>query len=121
MTSDNSTPNRLTRLRTRTVNAVGPRAVHAAEDGLTVGLVAGLAVTFLPLAAVVVAALTGARSRAGPLALLREVGGIVRAEDARAQESYFAAGVAVGAVVGLGVGTALSVAGAGEVVTAALR
>lgn len=120
MGSPNSS-SRLAQLRKRLVDSVGPRAVHAAEDGLTVGLVAGLAVTFLPLAAVVVAALTGARSRAGPLALLREVGEIVRAEDARAQESYFAVGVAVGAVVGLGVGTALSVAGAVEVAVAALR
>jgi hypothetical protein len=120
MPSSNSST-RLAQLRQRVVDSLGPRGVHAAEDGFAVGLVAGLAVTFLPLAGVVVAALTGAPSRAGPLALLREVGNIVRADDARAQESYFAAGVAVGAVIGLAIGTALSVAGAGEVVTAALR
>lgn len=112
---------RLAQLRARIVDSLGPRGVHAVEDGFTVGLVAGLAVTFLPLAGAVVAALTGAPSRAGPLAVLREVGDIVRAEDARAQESYFAVGVAVGAVIGLAIGTALSVAGAGEIVTAALR
>lgn len=120
MASPNSLQ-RLAQLRQRLVDAVGARAIHAVEDGLTVGLVAGLAVTFVPLAVVVLGVLTGSRSRAGPLALIREVGDIVRSDDARAQEAYFAGGVVVGAVVGLAVGTALSVAGAGEVVTAALR
>lgn len=73
--------------------------------------------SFAPLAAVVLAALTGSWTRAGPLAVMQEVGDIVRAEDARAQESYFATGVAVGVVVGLAVGTALSIVAAVSGVT----
>lgn len=103
MASDNSP--RLAQLRKRLVGSVGPRAVHAAEDGLTVGLTLGFAVAYPPLAALLAAAVTGLPKRAGPMAILRELGGIVRAEDARAQESYFAVALTVGVLVGLGVGT----------------
>jgi len=110
MTSDNSTPNRLTRLRTRLVDNLGPRAVHAAEDGLTVGLTLGFALSYPPLAALLAAAVTGLPKRAGPMAILRELAGIVRSEDARAQESYFAVALTVGVLVGLGVGTVVEAA-----------
>lgn len=104
MPSPNSST-RLAQLRARIVDSVGPRAVHAAEDGLTVGLTLGFVLSYPPLAAVLAAAVTGLPSRAGPMAILRELGGIVRAEDARAQESYFAVALTVGVLVGLSVGT----------------
>jgi len=53
---------------------------------------------------------TGLPSRAGPMAVLQEIGGIVRAEDARAQESYFAVALTAGVLVGLGVGTVVEAA-----------
>jgi len=110
MPSPNSTPNRLAHLRDRLVDSVGPRAIHAAEDGLTVGLTLGFVLSYPPLAALLAAAVTGLPSRAGPMAILREVGGIVRSEDARAQESYFAVALVVGVLVGLGVGTVVEAA-----------
>jgi len=76
MPSPNSTPNKLAQLRQRLIDSVGPRAIHAAEDGLTVGLTLGFAVAYPPLAALLAAAVTGLPKRAGPLAVLREVGGI---------------------------------------------
>jgi len=108
MTSDNSP--RLAQLRQRLIDSVGPRAIHAAEDGLTVGLTLGFAVAYPPLAALLAAAVTGLPKRAGPLAILRELGGIVRAEDARAQESYFAVALTAGVLLGLGVGTVVEAA-----------
>jgi len=109
MSSPNSS-SRLAQLRQRLVDSVGPRAIHAAEDGLTVGLSLGFVLSYPPLAALLVASVTGLPKRAGPLAVLREVGGIVRAEDARAQESYFAVALTVGVLVGLGVGTVVEAA-----------
>jgi len=109
MPSPNS-PQRLAQLRKRLVDSVGPRAVHAAEDGLTVGLTLGFVVAYPPLAALLAAAVTGLPKRAGPMAILRELGGIVRSEDARAQESYFAVALTVGVLVGLGVGTVVEAA-----------
>jgi len=44
------------------------------------------------------------------MAILRELGGIIRAEDARAQESYFAVALTAGVLVGLGVGTVVEAA-----------
>jgi len=108
MASDNSP--RLAQLRKRLVDSVGPRAVHAAEDGLTVGLTLGFALSYPPLAALLAAAVTGLPKRAGPMAILRELGGIVRSADARAQESYFAVALTVGVLVGLGVGTVVEAA-----------
>ena len=99
-------------LRDRVVDAVGVSGAHALEDGFVVGLVVGLALTYLPLAGVLAAAVTGLPSRAGPLAILSELGDIVRAEDARAQESYFAGALIVGVLVGLGVGAAAATAAA---------
>jgi len=101
---------RLAQLRKRLVNSVGPRAVHAAEDGLTVGLTLGFVLSYPPLAALLAAAVTGLPKRAGPMAILRELGGIVRAEDARAQESYFAVALTAGVLLGLGVGTVVEAA-----------
>jgi hypothetical protein len=109
MSSPNSLQ-RLAQLRKRLVGSVGPRAVHAVEDGLTVGLTLGFALTYLPLAALLVASVTGLPKRAGPVAVLRELGGIVRSEDARAQESYFAVALVVGVLLGLGVGTVVEAA-----------
>jgi len=101
---------RLAQLRKRLLNSVGPRAVHAAEDGLVVGLTLGFVLSYPPLAALLVASVTGLPKRAGPMAILRELGGIVRSEDARAQESYFAVALTVGVLVGLGVGTVVEAA-----------
>jgi len=101
---------RLAQLRQRLVDSVGPRAVHAAEDGLTVGLSLVFALSYPPLAALLVAAVTGLPKRAGPMAILRELGGIIRAEDARAQESYFAVALTVGVLLGSGVGTVVEAA-----------
>jgi hypothetical protein len=109
MSSPNSS-SRLAQLRKRLLNSVGPRAVHAAEDGLTVGLTLGFVLSYPPLAALLAAAVTGLPTRAGPMAILRELGGIVRSEDARAQESYFAVALTVGVLVGLGVGTVVEAA-----------
>jgi hypothetical protein len=109
MSSPNSS-SRLAQLRKRLLNSVGPRAVHAAEDGLTVGLTLGFVLSYPPLAALLAAAVTGLPKRAGPMAILRELGGIVRSEDARAQESYFAVALTVGVLVGLGVGTVVEAA-----------
>jgi len=109
MSSPNSS-SRLAQLRQRLVDSVGPRAIHAAEDGLTVGLTLGFVLSYPPLAALLAAAVTGLPKRAGPMAILRELGGIVRSEDARAQESYFAVALTVGVLVGLGVGTVVEAA-----------
>jgi len=109
MSSPNSS-SRLAQLRQRLVDSVGPRAIHAAEDGLTVGLSLGFVLSYPPLAALLAAAVTGLPKRAGPMAILRELGGIVRSEDARAQESYFAVALTVGVLVGLGVGTVVEAA-----------
>jgi hypothetical protein len=109
MSSPNSS-SRLAQLRKRLLNSVGPRAVHAAEDGLTVGLTLGFVLSYPPLAALLAAAVTGLPKRAGPMAILRELGGIVRSEDARAQESYFAVALTAGVLVGLGVGTVVEAA-----------
>lgn len=109
MSSPNSS-SRLAQLRKRLLNSVGPRAVHAAEDGLVVGLTLGFVLSYPPLAALLAAAVTGLPKRAGPMAILRELGGIVRSEDARAQESYFAVALTVGVLVGLGVGTVVEAA-----------
>jgi len=109
MSSPNSS-SRLAQLRQRLIDSVGPRAIHAAEDGLTVGLSLGFVLSYPPLAALLAAAVTGLPKRAGPMAILRELGGIVRSEDARAQESYFAVALTVGVLVGLGVGTVVEAA-----------
>jgi len=109
MGSPNSS-SRLAQLRQRLIDSVGPRAIHAAEDGLTVGLSLGFVLSYPPLAALLAAAVTGLPKRAGPMAILRELGGIVRSEDARAQESYFAVALTVGVLVGLGVGTVVEAA-----------
>lgn len=103
---------RLAQLRQRLLERFGRRALHAAEDGLTVGLLVGIGLTFWPLAASLAAVLTGVPRSAGVLALIREIPEIVRGSDARAQESYFAGAVAVGVLVGLGVGTLASIAAA---------
>ena len=109
MPSSNS-PQRLAQLRKRLLNSVGPRAVHAAEDGLVVGLTLGFVLSYPPLAALLAAAVPGLPSRAGPMAILRELGGIVRSGDARAQESYFAVALTGGVLLGLGVGTVVEAA-----------
>ena len=111
MPSSNSL-RRLAQLRQRLLDRFGRRAIHAVEDGLTVGLLVGIGLTFWPLAASLAAVLTGVPRTAGVLALIREIPAIVRGEDARAQESWFVGAVAVGLVVGLVVGTLASIAAA---------
>jgi uncharacterized membrane-anchored protein YitT (DUF2179 family) len=109
MSSPNSLP-RLAQLRQRLLERFGKRALHAVEDGLTVGLLVGLGLTFWPLAAGLATVLTGVPRSAGVLALLREVPEIVRGSDARAQESWFVGAVVVGLLIGLGAGTLASLA-----------
>jgi len=109
MSSPNSLQ-RLAQLRKRLVGSVGPRAVHAAEDGGVVGLTLGFTLSYPPLAALLVASVAALPDRAGPMAMVGEIVGIVRAEDARAQESYFAVALTVGVLLGLGVGTVVEAA-----------
>ena len=111
MPSSNSL-RRLAQLRQRLLDRFGRRAIHAVEDGLTVGLLVGIGLTFWPLAASLAAVLTGVPRTAGVLALIREIPAIVRGEDARAQESYFSYAVGAGVVIGLVVGTLASIAAA---------
>jgi uncharacterized membrane-anchored protein YitT (DUF2179 family) len=106
------TLSRLASLRKRLLDRFGRRALHAAEDGLTVGLLVGIGLTFWPLAAGLATVLTGVPRSAGVLALLREIPEIVRGSDARAQESWFATATVAGLLVGLGVGTLASIAAA---------
>ena len=103
---------RLAQLRQRLLDRFGRRALHAVEDGLTVGLLVGIGLTYWPLAASLAAVLTGVPRTAGVLALIREIPAIVRGEDARAQESYFSYAVGAGVVIGLVVGTLASIAAA---------
>jgi hypothetical protein len=98
----------LSETRRTVVNAIGTRAIHAVEDGLSVGVLVGLAVTLPAVAVAVAGALGVIPSRAGPLALVRELPDIVRTDDARAQESYFMAGFLGGASGGSAVGWILS-------------
>ena len=103
-------------LRKRLVSDVGVRAVHAAEDGFTVGVLAGLTVTFPPLAVVLLGAL-GVHPRGnGPLTIIKQLGDLVREDDVRAQESYFIAAAVVGTLVGVGVGVVLVAVGGAELV-----
>jgi len=109
MLSPNSL-DRLAQLRQRLLDRFGKRAIHAVEDGATVGLLVGLGLTFWPLAAGLATVLTGVPRSAGVLALIREIPEIVRGSDARAQESWFVGAVVAGLVVGLGAGALASVA-----------
>jgi hypothetical protein len=92
----------MAQLRSNVVEAVGPRAIHAVEDGGTIGVVAGLAFTEPVLAVLILTGLGATPTRAGPLAILQEISGLVRSDDARAQESYFV----IGTLAGLGIGVA---------------
>jgi len=98
--------NRLAGIRSRVIDAVGTSAVHALEDGAVVGVVLGLGLTFLPAALVLLAALGVAPSRAGPIAVAKEVSDLVR-EDARRQESYLVGSFVVGTGGGVALGTIL--------------
>jgi hypothetical protein len=102
--ADKSASGGLASVRASVVGAIGPRAVHAAEDGLTAGALVGLAVTVPRIAGLLAAALAGVPSRAGPLALIREIPEIIRGDNARAQESYFIVAFLLGAVVGVIIG-----------------
>lgn len=95
-------------MRKQIVERFGTRAIHAAEDGFTVGTLVGFALTVPPIAFAVGAALGVAPSRAGPLALVREVPDLVRGKAARAQESYFAVSFILGAGGSSAVGSFLS-------------
>lgn len=95
-------------LRSRVVGAVGPRAVHALEDGATVGVVLGMAWTAPTLAAAILALLGATPARAGPMAIISEVYDLVRQDDARAQESYFVLSIMAGALVGAPVGSVVA-------------
>jgi len=98
----------MTDIRETVVSSIGPKAVHALEDGLTVGLLTGLALTFPVGAIVLLVSLGCVPARAGPIAILREVTDLVREDDARAQESYFMLSALVGLVSGVLSGTWLT-------------
>jgi len=98
----------MTQVRSKVVEAVGPRAIHAVEDGGTIGVVAGLAFTEPVLAVLILTGLGATPTRAGPLAILQEISGLVRSDDARAQESYFVVGTLAGLIIGVGTGTLLA-------------
>ena len=97
-------------IRNSVVDDIGPTAAHAAEDGLSAGLLAGLAVTFLPLALALGGVLGVHPKGRGPLSIIAQLQTIVREEDARAQEGWFMGSIFVGTVLGLALGAALSVA-----------
>ncbi|WP_144901376.1 hypothetical protein [Halobellus captivus] len=97
-------------VRQQFVDGIGTKAVHALEDGATVGVLFGLALTFLPLAALLASILGVHPKGNGPLAIIRGLGEIVRDEAARKQESYFVAATLGGSLLGAGTGAALSVA-----------
>lgn len=94
--------------RQSVVNAIGARAIHAVEDGLTVGVLVGFGVTVPMIAGAFAAILTGVPRTAGILSLLREIPEIVRGEDVRAQESYFILAVLAGVALAVPVGYGLS-------------
>lgn len=97
----------LAALRQGLLDRFGPAGIHALEDGLALGAIVGLWIT-LPAAAVALAVGLGASpKRASLLAVLPELVGMVRGEDARRQESYFVGGTFGGAVLGYGVGFGL--------------
>lgn len=98
--------------RTRLVGTVGVNGTHAIEDGGTTGIALGLWFTFQPAAVLLLCVLTGIPKGGGPLAILRSVVEIVRADDAREQESLFALSMLGGALLGAGVGTVLTLAAA---------
>jgi len=94
-------------LRQRLIEDLGPAGVHALEDGLALGAVVGLWVTFPVVAVALTVGLGASPKRASLLAVLPELVGMVRSEDARRQESYFIGGVVGGAIVGHAVGSLL--------------
>jgi len=97
----------LAALRQGLLERFGPAGIHALDDGLALGAVVGLWVTF-PAAAVALAVGLGASpKRASLLAVLPELVGMIRGEDARRQESYFVGGALGGLLVGYGVGFGL--------------
>lgn len=98
--------NRLARIRGRVIDAVGTSAVHALEDGAVVGVVLGLGLTFPPAALVLLAVVGVTPTRAGPIAVAKEVSELVR-EDARRQESYLVGSFIVGSGGGVAFGTIL--------------
>lgn len=98
----------ISNLRDSITDGIGVRAIHAVEDGLTVGITVGLALTYPTLAAILLVSLGCIPKRAGPLAIIREVTDLVREEDARAQESYFVISVLIGVGLGVASGTLLS-------------
>jgi len=97
----------LAALRQGLLERFGPAGIHALEDGLALGAVVGLWVTFPAAAVALTVGLGASPKRASLLAVLPELVGMVRSEDARRQESYFIGGVVGGAIVGHAVGSLL--------------
>lgn len=91
-------------IRDRLVARIGKRAAHAIEDGLTIGIIAGLLVTFPPLGVVLFSILSGHPRKKGPLAMIAELPDLVRGDDARAQESWLTGATVLGALIGVVVG-----------------
>jgi len=90
------------RVRSRVVGAVGPRAVHAAEDGLVVGATLTLAATYPPAAAAILFGLGVDSLR--PRKVLRALDRMVDEEEVGEQTSYYLAGLLGGGAVGTGAG-----------------
>lgn len=103
---------RLGQLRQRVLDRFGRRGVHAIEDGLAVGVILGLWVTYQPAAVALLLALGAAPKRAGLVAVLREIPDLVRVEDARAQEAYLVGAAVIGSAGGLLLGAGFRAAAA---------
>jgi hypothetical protein len=97
----------ISNLRDSITDGIGTRAVHAVEDGLTVGICVGLSVTSPGYAAVILVSLGVIPKRAGPIAMIREIPDLVREDDARTQESYFVISALLGCMMGYGFGSVM--------------
>lgn len=95
----------ISNLRDSITDGIGVRAVHAVEDGLTVGVCVGLSITSPGYAAVLLVSLGVIPKRAGALAMLKELPELVRESDARAQEAYFTISTLIGVMMGFAAGS----------------
>lgn len=98
----------MSNIRTRFVSMVGSRAAHALQDGVTIGSLLGLTITFKFAAILFLSALgiDGLK----PRKLLRKADTLVRTEQIEENPEYFAAGFILGALLGAGVGLVLAAA-----------
>jgi len=94
--------------RQRVVDAIGPAAAHALQDGATVGALLGLSLTF-PAAVALLAAGLGING-VRPGRIIAQADKLVREEDIRPNREYFVGGFLAGALLGVAVGLVLSTA-----------